>query len=164
VGLVSGDVSGVADITQSVTRGLAQALAGMSVAFSSSLFGIGSAIVMTVVGVLFNVADQRSAAMVKIEHYLDNVFLAGQGGAPVEFGVGVPSGLGQMVDRFGASVARLEQVVAHFDAALQTFAGNTRDFGEFNLHLKDNIQRMSLSFGDLSEALKAQALRTRDPR
>jgi hypothetical protein len=133
----------------------------MSVAFSSSLFGIGSAIVMTVVGVLFNIADQRAAAMVKIEHYLDNVFLAGQGGG-LELGVAAPSGLGQMVDRFGASVARLEQVVSQFDAALQTFAGNTRDFGEFNLHLKDNIQRMSLSFGDLSEALKAQALRSRD--
>jgi hypothetical protein len=173
VGLVSGDVSGVADITQSVTQGLAQALSGMSVAFSSSLFGIGAAIVMTLVGVFFNIADQRVSAMVKIEHYLDNVYLASQTAeAPVDFGGGVgvsTAGTGrleQMVDRFGQSVDQLERVVAHFDAALQTLANNTRDFREFNLHLKDNIQRMSLSFGDLSEALrdKAGAVRPRDSR
>jgi hypothetical protein len=41
-----------------------------------------------------------------------------------------------------------------FGAALQTFAGTTRDFKEFNLHLKDNVQRMSLSFADASEAVK----------
>jgi hypothetical protein len=177
VGLVSGDVSGVADITQSVTRGLAQALSGMSVAFSSSLFGIGAAIVMTLVGVFFNVADRRAATMVRIEHYIDNVFRgqARPGEDVTEYGydlgaVGAAAAgsprLEHMVASFGQSVAQLEKIVAHFDAALQNFSSSTRDFREFNHHLKDNIQRMSLSFGDLSETLKAQvaALKPRDPR
>jgi hypothetical protein len=43
------------------------------------------------------------------------------------------------------------------------FSATTRDFREFNFHLKDNLQRMSLSFGDLSETLKehTRALRPR---
>jgi hypothetical protein len=46
--------------------------------------------------------------------------------------------------------------VATFESALQSFSSTTRDFREFNLHLKDNVQRMSLTFGDLSETLKEQ--------
>jgi len=48
--------------------------------------------------------------------------------------------------------------VQSFEHALAHFATSTRDFQEFNLHLKDNIQRMSLSFGDLSDSLKHQAV------
>jgi hypothetical protein len=72
----------------------------------------------------------------------------------------------QMVTNFGRSVDNLNQIIARFDSALQGFASTTRDFREFNLHLKDNVQRMSLGFGDLSETLKSQitALKTRDPR
>ena len=43
-----------------------------------------------------------------------------------------------------------------FESALGAFSAGTRDFSEFNAHLKDNVQRMSLSFGDLSDALKDQ--------
>ena len=69
---------------------------------------------------------------------------------------------------FGETVARLEGAVAGFETALTQFASSSRDFREFNHHLKDNIQRMSLSFGDLSESLKQQthvigaSLRARD--
>ena len=47
--------------------------------------------------------------------------------------------------------------MTRFESALETFATTTRDFHEFNLHLKDNVQRMSLSFADLSEVLKSSA-------
>jgi hypothetical protein len=114
--------------------------------------------------------------MVRIEHYIDNVFRGQARPAEevTEYGydlgaAGAAAGsprLEHMVARFGQSVAQLEKIVAHFDTALQNFSSSTRDFREFNLHLKDNIQRMSLSFADLSETLKAQAsaLRPRDPR
>jgi MotA/TolQ/ExbB proton channel family len=170
VTLVSGDAAGVTDITTSITQGLAQALAGMSVAFTSSLFGIGAAIVMTLVGVFFNVADRRAAAMVKIEHYIDNILrpqIEAPDAAPGYAGtVNVSPKLEQIVQSFGHSVAKLEAMVTHFDSALQGFAATTRDFREFNLHLKDNIQRMSLNFGDFSETLKTQVvvLKSRDPR
>jgi len=63
-------------------------------------------------------------------------------------------------------VVRLEAAVERFESALQTFATNTRDFQEFNLHLKDNVQRMSLCFGDFSDALRSEigALRSANGR
>jgi hypothetical protein len=150
----------------------------MSVAFSTSLFGIGAAIVMTLIGVFSSVADRRTSAMVHIEHYLDNSLILGQPGQDlqqdpfdqvVSAAAGAPLAtrkLEQLVGNFGQSVERLEGVVARFDAALQSFSSTTRDFREFNLHLKDNVQRMSLGFADLSETLKTQVggLKARDPR
>ena len=67
---------------------------------------------------------------------------------------------------FGESVQRLEGAVARFEAALLTFAASTREFREFNLHLKDNVQRLSLSFGDFSETLRSEigALKSGDGR
>ena len=123
---------------------------------------------MTLLGVFFNLADSRTGLMVRIEAYLDNRLLpATLGGLepipPLPGGEGLsppPLGdpaLGQTVLRFGQSVEALEQIVTRFDTALARFSDNTRDFNEFNVHLKDNIQRMSLSFGDLSQALKTHA-------
>ena len=164
VALVAGDESNAADITQSLTHGLTQALSGMSVAFTCSLFGILGAIVMTLLGVFANVADRRTALMVQIEAYLDNEWLGGAGAerASAGGGFGARSGsaagaqLEAAVADFGAAIGQLHQTVATFESALQSFSSTTRDFREFNLHLKDNVQRMSLSFGDLSETLKEQ--------
>ena len=165
--LVSGTGPVVGDITESLTRGLTQALSGMSLAFATSLFGIASAIVMTLAGVFFGVADRRTALMVQLEDYLDNTLLAayrsnaaGGDQAATTPGVAVSGAAGAaleaLVARFGQSVAALETAVGQFDGALRTFSGTTRDFREFNLHLKDNVQRMSLAFGDLSETLKRE--------
>jgi hypothetical protein len=157
--LVSGSAPAVGDITESLTRGLTQALSGMSLAFATSLFGIAAAIVMTLAGVFFNVPDRRTAFTVQLEDYLDNVLLAAH--RPASAGGAVAAGpagaaLEPLVARFGQSVAALEAAVGQFGEALRTFSGTTRDFREFNLHLKDNVQRMSLAFGDLSEALKRE--------
>lgn len=170
VGLLSGDhLTDVADLTEGLTRGLTEALSGMSVAFSTSLVGIVSAIVMTLLGVFLNVSDRRAAVMTQIEAYIDNVLLGAeraQGGAGAVAGQGggfsSDARIEQMVANFGQTVGRLEGVVQAFEGALTKFATSTRDFQEFNLHLKDNIQRMSLSFGDLSEALKREAHRSRE--
>jgi len=170
--LVSGPGSSpaVGDVTESLTRGLTQALSGMSLAFATSLFGIASAIVMTLAGVFFSVGDRRQAFMVHMEDYLDNVLLAAHrqaaGGGGVTVGGAAGTALEPLVARFGQSVASLEAAIAHFEGALVTFATTTRDFTEFNLHLKDNVQRMSLAFGDLSETLKREVslITTRIPR
>ena len=82
---MSADTGAVADVTQAVTHGLTDALAGMAVAFSNSLVGILSAVVLTVLGVLSNVTDRRTALMVQIETYLDRL-LAGAGGGPHRYG------------------------------------------------------------------------------
>jgi hypothetical protein len=164
--LVSGDVQDPSAITQSLTAGLTQALTGMSVAFSTSLFGILAAIVMTLLSVFFNVIDRRNELMAQIEAFLDNTLRAavlasgawGPGAGSVAAGRGTAGApLDHTVIAFGQTIARLEGAVAQFGSALATFAGTTRDFQEFNLHLKDNVQRMSLSFGDLSDTLKDHA-------
>jgi len=111
--------------------------------------------------------DRRAEVMGQIEAYLDNVLLRseapagaaaphmpaipGRAAAPA----GPPSDAS--IAAFAQTVAQLESVVGQFDASLQAFAATTRDFREFNAHLKDNVQRMSLGFGDLSETLKEHA-------
>ncbi len=157
--LVAGDPAVLSDATQGVTVGLTQALSGMAVAFSNSLFGIGSAVVLTVLGVFTSLSDRREALMVAIEAYLDGLLSTPPGAGLTHAGSeGGSSGLGRTLETFAESVERLEAVVARFDAALQSFSTSTRDFTEFNAHLKDNVQRMSLSFGDLSDTLKHQVV------
>ncbi len=166
VTLLAGDAVANTDLAESLSQGLTQALSGMSVAFSTSLFGIAAAIVMTLIGVFFNVGDHRTAVMIQIENYIDNVLLAGaalaqQGVAGSRF-AGARAGavpderFERAINGFGQSVSRLEGVVGEFHQALQSFSTSTREFGELNLHLKDNIQRMSLSFADLSDTLRKE--------
>lgn len=142
VGLIGVDTGSGAELAAGLTQGLTQALSGMSVAFTTSLFGIVSAIVMTLIGVFLNVADSRAAVMVEIEAFLDNRLSASPGFEP-----------GGRAHGVGASAAQLQQAVGQFDASLQSFAVSTRDFREFNAHLKDNVQRLSLCFADLSDTL-----------
>jgi hypothetical protein len=102
--------------------------------------------------------------MVAIEAHLDQVLAPLAGGAEA----GAPSGetehLAQVVADFGNAVAGMEGAVMQFNTALQSFAGTTRDFREFNLHLRDNVQRMSLSFADVSETVKHHVHALREPR
>ena len=162
VNLVSADAGGGGDIAAGLTQGLTQALSGMSVAFTCSLFGIMAAIIMTLLGVFMNVADMRVALMVEIETFLDTQLLRVQGNAALDRGAGLPRGaanvagtLQQMERGLSASVSQLHAAVGQFEAALSAFSTTTRDFREFNLHLKDNVQRLSLSFADLSNTLSA---------
>jgi hypothetical protein len=164
VHLVTADPGATSDVGQAVTGGLTQALSGMAVAFSNSLVGVASAVILTVLGVFSNVTDRRTAFMVQVEAYLDRVLSEdAPRGAVANRGArdgawSGPEGRAgeRAVAAFGESVTRLEEAVGHFESALQTFATSTRDFREFNLHLKDNVQRMSLSFGDFSEALRSR--------
>jgi len=165
VKLVATDATGGggADLALTLTQGLTQALAGMSVAFTVSLFGIVSAIIMTLASVFWNVGDRRVALMVEIEAFLDNHLSrpnpAGHGVDPTAFT------LQQFGQALTVSVTQLQQSIAQFDKSLSQFAGSTRDFQQFNLHLKDNIQRLSLVFADLSDTLSAHVdeLQRREP-
>lgn len=149
VSLITSESPAGGDVAEAVTSGLTQALSGMSVAFTTSLFGIGAAVILILFNVFANVTDRRTALMVRIETFVDEV-LAREGLA----GDTRDARFEHTITSFGQSVGRLEEAVTRFDAALLNFAATTRDFREFNLHLKDNVQRMSLSFGDFSEAMK----------
>jgi len=168
VGLLSAD-SGTVDITQALTVGLTDTLSGMSVAFTSSLAGIATAIILTLLGVLLNIPSARTSLLLQLETYLDRLLAA----APITRATDTSGELldphesqllAQILGAFGESVAQLHGTVTRFESALQTFADTTRDFREFNLHLKDNVQRMSLNFADLSEVLKTQAAQRGGPR
>jgi len=164
--LITQDSAAVQDFTALLTDGLTQALGGMSIAFGTSLVGILAAIVLTLLGVFANVAEQRIATWNYIESYLDReIFpsavsntvdnIANGGGAILQRAT--TERLEQVVAQFDHSVAMLETSVESFDSALQSFSSSTREFQEFNRHLKDNISRMSLCFADLSEAMKQQS-------
>jgi type II secretory pathway pseudopilin PulG len=124
---------------------LTNALSGMSVAFSNSLVGILAAVILTVLGILSNVSDRRTAVMVQIETYLDRIRVQrpGLSGAPD-------------MTALGPAIALLDGAIKRFEIALTGFAGTTKDFHDFNVHLKDNVQRLSLTFADMSDSLKTQ--------
>jgi hypothetical protein len=123
VGLVASDASPTADVVQALTHGLTQALAGMSVAFSNSLVGVGAAVALTLLGIVNNVTDLRTALMVQIEAHLDRL-LTPHPRPAAEF---------RGLAGFAQSVARLEGAVSRFESALQGFAASTKDLREVRL-------------------------------
>ncbi len=123
VHLVAADSGTIADVSQAVTRGLTDALSGMAVAFSNSLLGVGSAVLLTVLGVVNNVTDRRTALMVQVEAYVERLLLKPGSRRDVE----------ESLSDFGASVARLENVVVRFETALRRFSESTKDLREVQL-------------------------------
>ena len=68
--------SGQSDVLvnmDSVITGLISSVKGMSVAFSTSLAGVGGSIIITILGIVFNVEESRQSLLVQLEDYLDNV-------------------------------------------------------------------------------------------
>lgn len=180
VTLLSEDVSSALVITDSITSSLVNSLTGMSVAFVTSLFGIGASIIMTLLNLFFNVSDQRMSVMVHLEEYLDNILAKEVRDNIIVDSEGNVVAVGSSMEKFGSileesfkgitdtlshrltdvtlEMAKTAESINHsvskFDLSLQAFSDSTRDFKEFNHHLKDNIQRMSLSFSDFAEELK----------
>ncbi len=152
VSIVSSDFSPQADVAEPLTRGLTDALGGMSVAFTTSLAGILAAIMVTLFGVFANVAERRAEFMIQLELSLDRLVAQWEASQPA---LGAEATL-QATDQFDRAVRALENSIGRFEGALARFADNSREFHEFNVHLKDNIQRMSLSFADVVGALRTQ--------
>jgi hypothetical protein len=109
-----------------MTHGLTEALTGMAVAFSNSLVGIASAVLLTVLGVVNNVSDRRTALMVQVETFVDRLRPSWKRPAR-------PAGDAESFASFGESVSRLESAVARFEASLRAFAANTKDLREVHL-------------------------------
>jgi len=121
--LVGPDSGAVGDVTQALTIGLTQALGGMAVAFSNSLLGVGAAVVLTVLSVLNNVTDRRTALMVRVETLVDRLL-------PHRARAGGQAG---PTAAFADAVTRLETTVSRFDAALQRFAADTNNLRDVQL-------------------------------
>lgn len=162
-----------------ITGGLLSSINGMSVAFVTSLFGITASIIINVLTIIIGVSESREGYYAVIEEYLDNVlgarntdmtYVDEEGKTPLEIAF---VALG---DRMAESIHSITEAMSYrmtvasnsmketaevvdkslgqFNQSIETFASNTRDFGEFNHDLRTNIQRMSVAFEDFTEQLK----------
>ncbi|MHB1392189.1 MAG: hypothetical protein ACYCYE_03760 [Clostridia bacterium] len=163
----------------SVITGLISSVKGMSVAFSTSLAGVGGSIVITVLGIIFNIEEARQGLMVQLEDYLDNVVeqellqykeselsrismaiitsFDGFSGKVEDVLRGTildfSDKLAMASNNIEKSSKCLEGTIMKFEEALAIFNNNTRDFGEFNYNLRGNIERMDVGFINLRECL-----------
>jgi hypothetical protein len=153
VSIVSSDFSPQVDVAEPLTRGLTDALSGMSVAFTTSLAGIIAAILMTLLGVFASLPERRAAFTIQLELHLDRMVADWEASQPAQ---GSEATL-QATAQFDRAVQALEGSIVRFEGALSHFAQNTRDLHEFNALLMDNLQRLSVSFADVAGALKNQA-------
>ncbi len=178
VTLLGQDVEQALAINASITDSLINALSGMSVAFVTSLFGISASIIMTLFNLFFNAPDKRISLMAQIEEYLDNRLfkevredyakystVKGSDGTIVQGAQGIDAQslkvltnalinrLYGVTGELANTAESINQSVNSFEKSLTVFSESARDFKEFNYHLKDNIQRMSLTFSDFTNEI-----------
>lgn len=152
---------------------------GMAVAFITSLVGIACSLVFSVATTIYSAEEARESLMVRLEEYLDNTVSLSIAKDKeteytimnkilretfVEFGEKIENTLRNTVETFGDKLSRvvmevnlsskvLDSTVEKFDQSLQNFAGNIKDFTEFNNNLRNNIEKMDVSFIKVTEAL-----------
>jgi len=158
---------------------LAGAAKGMGAAFSTSLVGLFGSVVLNLTLIGIDCEDQKRSLMIDIEEYLDNniaVLIAKDKETEytmmnrilkdtfVEFGTKIEDTLRATVETFGdkltnvvmdvsVSSQALDTTVERFDSAISTLAVAMRDMSDFNLNLKENVEKMDVSFIKMSESL-----------
>jgi len=158
---------------------LAGAAKGMGAAFSTSLVGLFGSVVLNLTLIGIDCEDQKRSLMIDIEEYLDNniaVLIAKDKETEytmmnrilkdtfVEFGTKIEDTLRATVESFGdkltnvvmdvsVSSQALDTTVERFDSAISTLAVAMRDMSDFNLNLKENVEKMDVSFIKMSESL-----------
>lgn len=170
----------------SIIGGLINSVRGMSVAFVTSLFAIASAVLLTLFSIFNNIEATREKLYIDVEEYLDNVVALeiskeldseyemlnkALKGTLDDFSANMEKSFSYVVESFqgpltaatseiGNASDQLLKSIALFDRSLNNFRENTRDFAEFNHHLRTNIDRMNVGFADLTETLKESARQT----
>lgn len=164
---------------QKLISHLIGSLQGMSVAFVTSLVGVGCSIILTILFTVFSAEEARENLMVQIEEYLDNTvaMVVSQDKETeytmmnnilretfMEFGDKIQASLKETVENFGQKLANvvmdvnvssqaLDATIDKFDASLANFASNMKDLNEFNINMRNNIERMDVNFIKVTEAL-----------
>ena len=164
---------------QTLIRKLIGSLEGMSVAFVTSLVGVGCSIILTILLTIFSAEEARENLMVQIEEYLDNVvaLVVSQDKETeysimnnilretfMEFGDRIQTSLQKTVEDFGdklttvvmdvnVSSQTLDNTIDKFDASLANFSSNMKDLNEFNINMRNNIAIMDVNFIKVTEAL-----------
>jgi len=157
-----------------IIDGLMSSLQGMSVAFVTSLCGIGGSIIVTLINMAFSIQATKEQVFVYAEEYLDHYAGRKRGvssaAAVVDLGLdqfgdkleenlkdltsALNYRLGTVATEMANTAESLNGSIVQFDTSIQTFSANTRDFSEFNHDLRSNIQRMNVSFDDFSSEMK----------
>lgn len=163
---------------ETITDGLISSITGMSVAFITSMFGIGASILTNILNVMFGLLDSKETLITHIEEYLDNtLMLSNNGLGPIDeegntalslsfdkFNETLSASLRSVTDDITAQLGEatsdlvltaesVKSSVVRFDHSLNQFSENIRDFTEFNHHLRSNIQRLSVGFENFSEEM-----------
>jgi len=175
------DISDIIENTgiQQLLSHLIGSLEGMSVAFVTSLVGVGCSIILTILLTIFSAEEARENLMVQIEEYLDNTIamVVSQDKETeytmmnnilretfMEFGDKIQASLKETVENFGEKLTTvvmdvnvssqvLDATVEKFDASLANFAYNMKDLNDFNINMRNNIERMDVNFIKVAEAL-----------
>lgn len=168
------------DILSSVGSGLIFSLQGMAVAFITSLFGIGLSIILTILNIILNVQEARGAILVEIESYLDNYVSADmeeeveaehkvlakviqnsmeEFASKIEMSLcaaveGITRHMAEAAAGMEETASSLNDAVEKFDNSLTRFGENIRDLTEFNINLRNNIERMDVNFIKVTEAFQ----------
>lgn len=161
---------------ETITDGLISSITGMSVAFITSMFGIGASILTNIINILFGLLDSKESFITYLEEYLDNnLMLSNNGLGPIDsegntalslsfdkFNETLTSSLRQVAEDIASQLGQatgdmvltaesVKSSVVRFDHSLNQFSDNIRDFTEFNHHLRSNIQRLSVGFENFSD-------------
>jgi len=139
----------VTELLSSVESGLLSALAGMSTAFTTSLFGIGCSVIITVMNVFINPARYREDLMTGIEEYLDNTVAA-------RLGAAAGDGYGQMENALrGTFIEFGERIAERYDRSLTALHDDIRGIEDANNNLRNTIAQMDVCFVRIADALKS---------
>lgn len=172
---------------ETITDGLISSITGMSVAFITSMFGIGASILTNILNIIFGLLDSKEALITEIEEYLDNNLMVSKTGlGPVDehgntalslsfdkFNETLTASLRSVADDITQKMSEatsdmvltaesVKSSVVRFDNSLNQFSDNIRDFTEFNHHLRTNIQRLSVSFDDLSDEIEKNVVEIKE--
>lgn len=181
VGLLGSTKGSIVNDMTPIIDGLMNSLQGMSVAFVTSLCGIGGSIIVTIINMAFSIQATKDQVFVYAEEYLDH-FSGSKRGSSRDMAVDL--GLDQFGDKLEENLKDLTSALSYrlgtvasemantaeslngsivkFDESIQTFAENTRDFSEFNHDLRSNIQRMNVAFDDFSSQMKSSTKELRN--
>lgn len=162
---------------------LAGAAKGMGAAFTTSLVGLFGSVVLNLTLLVVDCEEQKRSLMIDIEEYLDNniaVLIAKDKETEytmmnrilkdtfVDFGTRIETSLKETVESFAdkltsvvmdvsVSSEALDETVERFDSAIQTLAVAMKDMSDFNTNLKENVDKMDISFISMSESLSDSA-------
>lgn len=154
---------------ENVEGGLMSSLSGMGVAFTTSLVGIATSILFTLLNIFISPLHKREQFVVSLEDYLDNVLApklkTSRPGDNEEILKMMDNALGRHSRTIADSLTDssqmlqdtalwLNDVMKRFATTCDSFNENVRDFSEFNHNLRNNIERMDVNFIRLVDVMK----------